>query len=189
MLQRSILFLFLTSLWICPAARADVGLVYNSGGVDHFRIQIPDGWKVNVGIEPDPGARTEQGWILPRLVTAMPDDAMPLWFAFWVPPDVATIGRAKPYMDSLAPVLLDNVEVAQRTTGRLNGMPSLHVRGTGYKEDELMDFDALFVQLTDHTLAIAIYIGPHEATIRYGEDLQKLIGSLQPVQQPEEVRP
>jgi len=187
--KRSILFLLLLILFVSSPAGAGVALVYSSHDVDHFSIRIPDGWKVNVGIEPDASTRTDQGWILPRIVTAMPDDVIPLWFGIWVPPDVTTIKDAKPYMDSLAPELLTDVEVRKKTPGQMNNMESLHVSGIGYKGDELMDFAAVFVQLRPKTLVIAIYIGPHEATIRYGQDLKEMINSLEPVPTAKEERP
>jgi hypothetical protein len=186
--KRFILFLLLL-LFVSTPAGARISLVYNSYDVDHFSIRIPDGWKVNVGIEPDSSTRTDQGWILPRIVTAMPDEAIPLWFGIWVPPDVATIDDAKPYMDSLAPELLTDVEVRKKMPGQINNRASLHVSGTGYKGDELMDFAAVFVQLSPQTLVIAIYIGPHEATIRYGEDLKEMINSLEPAGTAKEEQP
>jgi len=168
-------------LLLTTPLQARVTLVYSSLDADHFRIQIPDGWKVNVGREPNPDIRTEQGWIVPRIVTAMPgDDETPLWFGIWVPPDVFTLAGAKQYMDSLGPVLLSDVTVDKRVTTRLNSLAALHVSGTGFKDKEQMDFHAFFIQLTPRSIVIAIYIGPPEATDKYGQALAEMIRSIEP---------
>jgi len=167
-------------LLLCSPVRARVALVYSSLDADHFTLEIPDNWKVNVGAEPDPDVRTKEGWIVPRIVTAMPDDDTPLWFGIWVPPDVATLAEARGYMDALAPVLLTDVVVKKRVQTRLNSLAALHVSGTGRKEDEPMDFHAFFAQLTPTTIVIAIYIGPHATTISHGKELAAMINSLQP---------
>jgi hypothetical protein len=177
---RHFLALALLLFLLASPARARVALVYSSLDVDHFTIEIPDNWKVNVGAEPDPEVRTEEGWIIPRVVTAMPDDDTPLWFGIWVPPDVATLAEAKGYMDALGPVLLSDVVVKKRVQTRLNNLAALHVSGTGKKEDEPMDFHAFFAQLTPKTIVIAIYIGPHATTISHGRELAGMINTLRP---------
>jgi hypothetical protein len=86
-------------------------------------------------------------------------------------------------MDSLGVDLLSEVVVKERKFDTLNDMEVYYVSGTGEKEGEPMDFYAAFVQLSDETVAIAIYIGPHETTISHGDELVQMFHSLQPAQQ------
>lgn len=172
-------FLFLAG----GAVQAQVSINYSSRGTHHFTMTIADSWRVNVGSEEDASQLPEGERPMARLITAMPGDGTPLWFGMWVPPKVQTIKEAKEYMDSLGLDLLTEMKTSDRSFDTLNGMEVYYVSGTGEKEGEPMDFRAAFVQLSEETVAIAIYIGPHETTISHGDELVQMVHSLQPVQQ------
>ena len=173
------IFLFLTG----GVAHAKVSINYSSQGTHHFTMTIADSWRVNVGSEEDVSQLPEGEKPMARLITAMPGDGTPLWFGMWVPPDVKKIQEAKEYMDSLGLELLTEVNTRERKFDTLNDMEVYYVSGIGEKEDEPMDFHAAFVQLSEESVAIAIYIGPHETTISHGDELMQMVHSLQPVTQ------
>ena len=164
-------------------ADAQVSITYSSWGKHFFTMTIADNWRVNVGAEADTEQVQEGERPMARLITAMPGDGTPLWFGMWVPPQVKSIKEAKNYMDSLGIDLLSNVVITKRTFDTLNGMDVYYVGGTGDKEGEPMDFRAAFVQLSQESVAIALYIGPHETTISHGDELVQMVHSVQPVQQ------
>jgi hypothetical protein len=110
----------------------------------------------------------------------MPSSGVPLWFGMWVPEDLETIDGTKEYMESLGLDLLEDVVISGVETATLNSMDVLYVSGSGNREGEAMDFRAGFFQLVQDRVAIAVYIGPHEATLSYREDLSRMIKSLQP---------
>ncbi len=162
-------------------ASARVSIIYPFLGRDAFTMAVADQWMVNVGAGPDPAALDNKGVMLPRLVTAMPDDGMPLWFGIWMPPELTSINRAGDYIANLGVVLLDEVKVNKRRTDVLNNMDVIYVSGTGSKGGEPMDFYAAFVQLDASSVVIAIYIGPEETTRAHSKDLLEMINSLRPL--------
>ena len=97
----------------------------------------------------------------------------------WFPEDLEKIEGAKEYMASLGLDLLADVVITKRKHDTLNSMEVNYVSGTGKKDGELMDFRAGFFRLSPEHVAIAIYIGPPETTTSYGEDLSRMIQSLQ----------
>jgi hypothetical protein len=162
-------------------AQAQVSITYSFRGKQHFTMAIPDDWQINVGSEQDLSQTSEEEKNITRLISAMPNDGVPLWFGMWVPEDLLKITDAKEYMDSLGLDLLDDVIITEHKVETLNSMEVSYVSGTGKKEDEAMDFHAAFVQLVPESVAIAIYIGPHETTKIHGKALLGMIHSLQPV--------
>ncbi len=116
-----------------------------------------------------------------RLISAMPNSGVPLWFGMWVPEDLEKIEGAKEYMTSLGVNLLADIIITGRKHDVLNGMQVNYVSGTGTNDGEVMDFRAGFFQLSAEHVAIAVYIGPPETTISYGKDLIRMIQSLQPI--------
>jgi hypothetical protein len=111
----------------------------------------------------------------------MPGDGVPLWFGLWVPEHLEKIEDAEEFMASLGLHLLDDVIVTDRKFDALHSMGVYRVSGTGKKEGEPMDFRAAFLQLSPENVVIAIYIGPRETTINYGQELKQIIDSLQPI--------
>jgi hypothetical protein len=162
-------------------AQAQVSITYSCRGKQQFTMDISDNWQVNVGSEAGPAQMSEGEKEPARLISAMPNDGVPLWFGMWVPDGLKKIASSEEYMESLGLELLDDIVATERKFDLLNSMEVYYVSGTGNKEGEAMDFRAVFVQLTPESVAIAIYIGPSEATSRYGKDLVQMIHSLQPV--------
>lgn len=183
MLKKPFSLIFIILFLAGGVAQAQVSINYSSQEVHHFTMTIADSWRVNVGSEGDSSQVPEGDRPMARLITVMPGDGTPLWFGMWVPPNVQKIKEAKEYMDSLGLELLTEVAVKERKFDTLNDMEVYYVKGTGEKEGESMDFRAAFVQLSEETVAIAIYIGPHEATISHGDQLVQMVHSLQPVKQ------
>jgi hypothetical protein len=171
--------LVLAVLW--STAAAGVSITYNALGSDYFTLEIADRWLVNVGAEPDISELDSHGRLLPRLVTAMPGDGMPLWFGIWVPPDLGRLAEVADYMKSLGDDLLKDVKVKKRRRDVLNAMEVVYVSGTGKKEGETMDFYAAYVQLDEDSVVIALYIGPPATTAAHADELRTMIESLQPV--------
>jgi len=163
------------------AVQAQVSITYSSSGKQYFTVTIPDDWRVNVGSEVDLSQIAEDKKELARLISAMPNDGAPLWFAIWVPKELKKIGGAMEYMTSLGLDLLADVVTTERKFDTLNSMETYYVSGTGKKEGEAMDFHAVFFQLSPESVAIAIYIGPPDTTKIHGEELVQMIHSLQPV--------
>jgi len=164
-------------------AQAQVSITYSSRGKQHFTVTIPDDWQVNVGSEADPSRTPEDEKESPRLISAMPNNGVPLWFGMWVPEDLEKIKGAEEYMASLGLDLLDDLVITERKSDALNSVEVYYVSGTGKKEGEAMDFRAAFIQLSQESVVIAIYIGPRETTRSHGEELAQMIHSLQPVTQ------
>lgn len=163
------------------STQAKVSITYSSGDKEYFSIFIPDGWSINVGSNGDltqnPGAPTKS----PRLISAMPNSDLPLWFGMWVPEDLENIKGVKEYMASLGLDLLANAVITEQRDDKLNSMDVKYINGTGDKDGEFMDFRAGFFQLSPEHVAIAIYIGPPETTVTHGKDLTRMIQSLQPL--------
>jgi hypothetical protein len=159
-------------------AQAQVSITYSARGKQHFTMTIPDDWQINVGSETDPYKTPEGEKEPPRIISAMPNSGVPLWFGLWVPEDLEKIEGAMEYMTSLGLDLLADLAITERKHDTLNSMEVNYVSGTGKKDGEVMDFRAGFFQLSPEHVAIAIYIGPHETTISHGEDLSKMIESL-----------
>ena len=179
MLKKSVSLVVLILLFLGGTTQAQVAIIYSSGGTEYFSITIPDDWRVNVGSEKDLSQNSEDKIGPARLISAMPHSGVPLWFAMWVPDDLASIEGAREYVSSLGLDLLDNVSIAELTHDTLDAMKVQYVSGTGDKEGELMDFRAGFFQLSPERVAIAIYIGPPETTVSHGEELAQMIQSLQ----------
>ena len=160
--------------------QSQVSMTYSSGGTQYFTMSLPDEWRVNIGSEPGGLEKGAEGGP-PRVISAMPNDGVPLWFGMWVPEELENIEDAEPYWSSLGLDLLEDVAVSERESDSFNGLDYYYVSGTGTNEGKTMDFHAAFVQLTPERVAIAVYIGPREATMSYGEELTQMIRSLQPV--------
>jgi len=183
-MQKNVLCLIAVTLFILGGvAQAQVSITYSAYGKQYFSMAIPDNWQVNVGSEENPAGTPKGERLKSRLITAMPQDGTPLWFGMWVPADVEDFKEAKEYIDSLGLGLLTDVVTTERKFETLNGMDVYYAGGTGKKEDENMDFYAAFVQLSKKTVAIAIYIGPHETTVSHGDELTRMFQSLLSVEQ------
>ncbi len=163
------------------AAQAQVSITYSSMGKQHFTMAIPDDWQVNVGSETDPSQLPEEKKTPSRLISLMPNDGMPLWFGMWVPHYLEQIEDGKEYMASLGLDLLTDVVTTKHRFDTLNSMETYYISGTGKKEGETMEFYAAFFQLSQESVGIAIYIGPHETTNIHGEELVQMLHSLKPV--------
>lgn len=161
------------------AAQAQVTVIYSSGAKQYFSMAIPDGWRVNVGTEQDLSRKTQDRMESARLISTMPNNGTPLWFGMWVTDDLANIEGAREYVASLGLDLLADVNITERKHTILNSMAVQYVSGTGNKEGEIMDFRAGFFQLSPGQVAIALYIGPPETTLKHGEELAQMIQSLQ----------
>lgn len=181
-MQKKTISLILLIMFIgVGISQAQVSITYSSRGEQHFTMTIADEWQVNVGSEVDRSQMTADKKQPPRLISAMPNDGLPLWFAMWVPDDLKELEDAEAHMVSLGPDLLAGVKITNRKFDTLNTMEVYYISGTGSKEGEAMDFHAAFVQLSRERVAIAIYIGPPETTKNHGEELMAMIHSLQPV--------
>lgn len=179
MLKKSALLMVLILLFFAGGTQAQVAMTYSSAGKQYFSMAIPDDWSVNVGSDKDLSQDPDKKIGPARLISAMPNSGVPLWFAMWVPEDLENIESAKEYVSSLGLDLLDNINVTEHMHDTLNSMKVQYVSGTGDKEGEVMDFRAGFFQLSPARVAIAIYIGPPETTISYKGDLSRMIESLQ----------
>lgn len=160
--------------------QAEVRVTYVSEHRPIFSVAFPDGWLVKTGQEVDPAIMPDGMRPMPRVVSAMPEDAQILWFAFWVPPEIHTLKEAEDHLASLKGVLLDAPRVTQTRNQILNGMPSRTLRGQGTKEDEMMDFFVLMFQPHPDTVGIALYIGRPEARQTHRGELEGLIASIIP---------
>jgi len=183
MLKKTLSLIFFILFMTGGAVQAQVSITYSSQGKQHFTMTIPDSWRVNVGVADDPAQKQEDGKLHERLITAIPSDGTALWFGMWVPADVKNFEEAEEYIDSLGLELLTDVVTKERKFETLNGMEVYYASGIGKKEGEAMDFHGAFVQLSQESVAIAIYIGPHETTITHGDELTRMFHSLQPVKQ------
>lgn len=183
MLKKMICLNMFILFLVASVAQAQVSIIYSSRGKQHFTMIIPDDWQVNVGSEADPTRQPRNEKKPPRIISAMPNDGLPLWFGMWVPEDLEKITGAEDYMASLGLDLLDDVVMAERTFDTLNSMEVNYVSGTGKKEGETMDFRAAFIQISKESVVIAIYIGPSETTRSRGEELTRMIHSLQTLAQ------
>jgi hypothetical protein len=170
-------------LFTVSVAQAQVSITYSSMGKQHFTMAIADNWRINVGSEADLSRTSKDKKEQARLISAMPNDGVPLWFGMWVPDDLNKIEGAKEYMASLGLELLDDMVVTERKSETLNSLETYFINGTGKKEGESMDFRAMFSQISQERVAIAIYIGPPETTSSHGEELKTMINSIQPVVQ------
>ncbi len=179
MLKKTISLVVLLLFIVVGGVKAQVSITYSSAGKQYFSMIIPDDWRVNVGFDEDLNRNPEDRVELARLISAMPNSGEPLWFGMWVPKDLDKIDGAKEYMTSLGLDLLAEVVVTERKHETLNSMEVNYVNGTGKKDGEVMDFRTGFFQLSPEHVAIAIYIGPHDTTIRHGEDLVQMVESLQ----------
>ena len=179
MLKRTFSLVVLILFFTAVGAQAQVSITYSSAGKHYFSMAIPDDWRVNVGSDQDLSGNPENKIVSARLISAMPNSGVPLWFGMWVPDDLQRIEGAKEYMTSLGLDLLADVVITKRKHDILDSMEVQYVRGTGNKEGEVMDFRAGFFQLSPEHVAIAIYIAPPETTISHGEELDRMIRSLQ----------
>ena len=179
MLKKTTILVVLILFIVAGGAQAQVSMTYSSSGKQYFSMTIPDDWRVNVGSDEDLSRNPEDKIEPARLISAMPNSELPLWFGMWVPKDLEKIEGTKEYMSSLGLHLLADVVITERKYDTLNSMEVKYVNGTGKKDGEVMDFRAGFFQLSPEHVAIAIYIGPPETTISHGEDLIRMIESLQ----------
>ena len=179
--KKTIHLIILLLFTVVGVAQAQVSITYSSRGKQLFTMIVADDWKINVGSEVELSQASAAVGKQARLLSAMPNDGMPLWFGMWVPEKLKKIKGAREYMDSLGLELLTDMVTTKRNFDTLNSMDVFYVSGTGKKEDEDMDFHAAFVQLSPENVAIAIYIGPPETTNSHGDELVKMIQSLQPV--------
>ncbi len=159
-------------------AQAQVSITYSSVGKQYFSMIIPDDWRLNVGSEQDLAGEPEGRMKPARLISTMPNSGEPLWFGMWVPEDLEKIEGAKEYVTSLGLDLLADVVITEIKHEIMDSMETQYVRGTGNKEGEAMDFWAGFFQLSPDHVAIAIYIGPPEATVSHDEELVHMIQSI-----------
>lgn len=183
MLKKTISLIILVIMFAAGTAQAQVAITYSSRGIQHFTMTIPNDWRVNVGSEVDISQMPGNEKAPTRLISAMPNDGVPLWFGMWVPEELEEIKGAEGYMESLGLDLLTDVVTTERKFDTLNSMKVYFVRGTGKKEGEAMDFRAAFYQLSQKSVVIAIYIGPRETTVSHADALALMIRSLQPVNQ------
>ncbi len=181
--KKTICLILFILLILVGAAQAQVSITYSSMGKQHFTMTIPDDWQVNVGSETDPSQLPEEKKTPSRLISLMPNDGMPLWFGMWVPHYLEQIEDGKEYMASLGLDLLTDVVTTKHRFDTLNSMETYYISGTGKKEGETMEFYAAFFQLSQESVGIAIYIGPHETTNIHEEELVQMLHSLKPVKQ------
>ncbi len=179
MLKKTTSLVVLILLIVAGGAKAQVSITYSSAGEQYFSMNVPDDWRVNVGSDEDLTLNSEYRKEPARLVSAMPNSGVALWFGIWVPKDMEKIEGAEEYMTSLGLDLLADVVITERKHDTLNSMEVNYVSGTGKKDGEAMDFRAGFFQLSPENVAIALYIGPHDTTISHGENLLQMIESLQ----------
>lgn len=179
MLKKTSCIIVLLSVLV-GVSQAQVAVTYSFKGKHYFTMNIHDDWRVNVGSEKGFSGQPEEEKST-RLISAMPNDGVPLWFAMWVPQDIEEIEGAEGYIKSLGLDLLTDVVITDRKLDTVNAMEVFFVSGTGKKEGETMDFHTAFFQLPTESVAIAIYIGPPETTSSHGEELAGMIHSLQPV--------
>lgn len=181
MMRLCSLLLPLLLLIFTTTAQAGVGIIYSSEREQHFSIEIPDSWQVNVGFEADPTLMPEGEQPLSRIVTAIPNDGAYMWFGMWIPVGVTNFDEAQQYMESLDITILTDVVPGPRRSEPINGMPTIHFQGTGKKDKDPMEYHGLYLQLNEETIVIAMYIGDSAATKTHGDALVQMMQTLRPV--------
>ncbi len=179
MFKRTISLVVLILFIAVVEVQAQVSIIYSTGGMQYFSMTIPDDWSVNVGTEKDLSRKSTDRMDLARLISAMPNSGVPLWFGMWVPKELEKIDGAKDYVTSLGLDLLTGAVITEIKQDTLSSMEVQYISGIGEKEGETMDFRAGFFQLSPDDVAIAIYIGPPETTTNQSEELAQMIHSLQ----------
>ena len=162
---------------------AEVTVTYASKGKPQFSFLVPDGWMIKTGTGIGKSKATKDETPMPRVVSAIPEGKDVLWFGFWTPDKVKTMQEADDYMKSLRPFLLANPKRASVRDGNIKGMPARFIMGTGFKDDQSMEFRAALFQLTGETMGMAIYIGRPEAKELHQADIKLITDSLRNVNQ------
>lgn len=163
-------------------SHGDVSVIYSSMGKEHFSVSIADNWRVNVGSDSDLSRIAGEDTAPSRIISAMPNKGVPLWFAIWVPDDLERIEDAEGYMENLGLGLLSDITVSNRSFSSQADLKAYRVSGTGDKNGQMMDFKSVFIQLADNSVAVVLYIGPEESTTRYSEDLLRMVHSIRPME-------
>jgi hypothetical protein len=170
--------LLLLVLW-ADAAQAHT-LIYETGdGRPVFRIAYPSGWSLDLKLsnpQPDAGASPP-----PQVVGAMPNDGSLLWLGVWVPPGVSNFEEAKAYLDSLEQYILTEVKAEAPRVDTINGMPARIMEGTAKKDEDPVEWVMAFFQPQEGVIATALYVGVVEAREKHRQNLEKIIGSIRPV--------
>jgi hypothetical protein len=88
----------------------------------------------------------------------MPTDGTYMWFGMWVPQNVNNFEEAHNFMKSLDTALLTDAVSGQKRADMLNGMPVFYFNATGKKDEELLEYYGMYLQIARDAVAVAIYI-------------------------------
>ena len=172
------LAIFLLTMTFSVNTPAEVTVTYASKGKPQFSFLVPDGWMVKTGSGIGKSKITKDEVPMPRVVSAIPEGKDILWFGFWTPDKVKTIQEADDYMKSLRPFLLANPKRESVQDGNIKGMPARFIMGTGFKDEQSMEFRVVLFQLTGDTVGMAIYIGSPEAGESHQAEIKLITDSL-----------
>lgn len=162
---------------------ANVAVTYSAQDKPYFTLEIPDSWRVNVGLETDAAQTPAGAHASPRVITMMPEDDSILWFGAWVPVYVHDLDAAQEYLSSLDDFLVDNPILVKANKVDLNTMPARYFRGKGEREGKPVDFFVMLFELSKENIGIAIYIGPPDTTNEHLEELRGMMKSITPVRE------
>lgn len=179
MLKKTIPLLFL--LVISTTLHANIKVTYSSQETPYFTVNIPDNWRVNVGIESEPSTVPQGELPPPRIITMLPDDDINLWFGTWVPVYLHSLDEAQEYLETLDKFLVENPVLIKTNDIELNTMPSRYFRGKGQREGQEVDFFVMLFELSKENIGIAIYIGEPKITKTHIVQLQSMMKSIAPI--------
>jgi hypothetical protein len=176
---KSTLFLIFLVLF-SAALKADTSVTYSAQDTSYFSIEIPDGWRVNVGSDIDTAELPDGELPPPRVITVMPEDGSILWFGAWVPVYLHSLDAAQEYLSSLDNFLVDNPVLSKTDNVNLNSMSARYFTGKGEKEGIPVDFFVMLFEISEDTIGIAIYIGPLDTTTLHQKELRGMMKSISP---------
>ena len=165
------------------ALHAGVAVTYSVGHKPYFTLQIPDSWRVNVGMETDASKVPAGELAPPRVITMMPDDDSILWFGAWVPVYVHSLDAAQEYLSSLDEYLVDNPVLLRTNELDLNTMPARYFIGKGERESKPVDYFVMLFELSKENIGVAIYIGRPDTTNAHLEELRGMMKSITPIRE------
>ncbi|MEH6454413.1 MAG: hypothetical protein V7782_15390, partial [Psychromonas sp.] len=172
-----IIMLILPFLLLSTTLHAQVKVTYSAQETPYFTVNIPDNWRVNVGMESDPLTIPEGELAPPRIISMLPEDESNLWFAAWVPLYLHTLDEAQEYLETLDKFLVDKPVLLKSDVIELNEMPSRYFRGKGQRDGEPVDFFVMLFELSQQNIGIAIYIGEPKTTDKHLEQLRSMMSS------------
>lgn len=175
---RAASLLVLTTIW-APHANAHTFIYNMADGTPVFRVNFPDGWRLDLDFEPP--VKGIDAPPPPRVVEAIPKDGGKLWLGLWVVSEIDDVGAAREYFESLEQYVLSDVQIENVNEDDLNGMPSRVFSGMAKKGSEPVVWAIVLFQARPQTMAALLYIGVPEAGQQRKEELSGIVDSILPV--------